>query len=60
MKLSASPYMAADSSTSENSWVGPAMHILLPISKEDKVELVVHYVFDLKLTILIIMEQGIT
>ena len=52
--------MAACSSTSENSWVGLAMHIQPPISKEDKAELVVHYVFDLKLTVLIIMEQGIT
>ena len=59
MKLSASPYTAADSSTLENSWVGPATHILLPISKDDKVELAVRYMFDLKLTVLIIMEQGI-
>ena len=57
MKHSASPYTAADSS--ENCWVGPATHIQPPISKEDKAELAVHYIFDLKLTILIIMEQGI-
>ena len=59
MKLSAAPYTAADSSTSENSWVGLVMHIQPPISKEDKAELVVCYIFDIKLTILIIMEQGI-
>ena len=56
MKLSATPYMAADSSISENSWVRLVTHIQPPISKEDKAELVVHYIFDLKLTVLIIME----
>ena len=59
MNLSA-PYMAADSSTSENNWVVPVTHIQPPISKEDKAELVVRYIFNTKLTVnLIIITQGI-